>query len=334
MFNTNIPKGDILSLVQWLIMLLLLFLVPVSATRVEGQAEDCAASFDDARAYTAEFYDRSLADIEGGVIVWDSTDWEGLVLRVVASAEHYLNNCIDPALSLADQPEALAELAALSQILPPVAAVEVGGDFGEAPLAAAFTPFTDLVDLNVDGADELLLHTQVPYFSADTVYSIRGGLSIAFFQTSDGWQGHVIAPVTEFVTTQEGPHQTYAMIEPNMLSVDSPDQALRALPGPQVQVVVAEDGTPLTYVTLLNPTPLGEAKELSVMTWDESTPSVVLRVAFDEWCTPGQALSWTIGGDGSVVIPSNGVEEGSALHCGRTPEAIYEWSDGAFVLAE
>lgn len=323
-----------MSLIQWLVMLLLLFLLPVSAARVESQAADCAASFDDARAYTAEFFDRSLATVEGGVIAWDSTDWEGLVLRVVASAEHYLNNCIDPALSLSDQPDALAELAALSQILPPVATVEVGGDFDEVPLAAAFTPFTELVDLNVDGADELLLHTQVPYFSDYTVYFVRGGLSIAFFQTADGWRGQVIAPVTEFVTTQDGPHLTYAMLEPNMLSVESPDQALRALPGPQVQVVVADDGTPLTYITLLNPTPLGEAKELAVLTWDESIPSVVLRVAFDEWCYPGQALTWTIGEDASVVIPSNGVDEGSQMHCGRTPEAVYQWSDGAFVLAE
>jgi hypothetical protein len=315
----------------WLALVIGLFGVH-SATY--AQAADCSTAFDDANAYTAEFFDSTLAQVENGVIPWSSTDWEELVLRVVASSEFYLNNCANTETPLDEQQDAVDDLAAQSQILPPVESVDVGGDFGAVPLTTDFKPSTQFMDLNGDGVDELILHTQVPYFSDATVYGIRGGLSIAFFLTEDGWQGQVIAPVTEFVTTQDGPHLTYAQTEPNTLSVSSPEQALNLLPGPQVEVIEAQDGTPLTFVTESFTTPTGEAKELGVITWDGRIPSVVLRVSLDDWCYPGQPLAWEIGPDGSVFVPSNGNEEGSPLHCGRTPEARYEWADGAYTLAD
>ncbi|MFN8380237.1 MAG: hypothetical protein U0452_16375 [Anaerolineae bacterium] len=316
---------------HFLLIALLAGLLGVHSAHAQTNA--CEHVFDDANAYTAEFFDRTLAQIDNGVIPWESTDWEGLVLRVVASSEFYLNHCTNANSPLSEQPDTVDALAAQSQILPPVESVDVGGDFGTVTLAANYTPSTQFADLNGDGADELILHTQVPYFSDATVYGIRGGLSIAFFLTEDGWQGQVITPVTEFVTTQEGPHLTYAQIDTNSLSVTAADQALNVLPGPQVEVVEAADGTPLTFVTESFVTPAGEAKELDVITWDGRIPSVALRVSFDDWCYPGQPLTWEIGADGSVFVPSNGNEEGSPLHCGRTPEARYEWADGAYTLA-
>ena len=59
-----------------------------------------------------------------------------------------------------------------------------------------------------------------------------------------------------------------------------------------------------------------------------------LRVAFDDWCYLGQTLEWEIRDDGSVYVPSNEGEEGSPLHCGRTPEVLFEWADGAYTEAE
>lgn len=295
--------------------------------------DDCANAFADAEQFTAGVFERMAVD-EDGVITWDSTDWENIVRRVVGTSEYYLNNCVDPELPLAEQAEALEQLAALSQIAPPVESVDVGGDFGDVALVSDFTPTTEFLDLNGDGADELILHTQVPYFSDATVYQLRGGLSVAFFQSEDGWQGQVIAPVTNFVTDESGEHISFAMLDDNTLSVEESHEALRYLPGPEVEVIEPEDGPPLTTVTLIAPTGTGEAKELNILTWDGRIPSVELRVAFDDWCYPGQTLEWGIRDDGSVYVPSNEGEEGSPLHCGRTPEALFEWADGAYTEAE
>ena len=301
--------------------------------RVTVAQDGCEAAFDDVNTFTADVFERTIGEVEEGVINWESEDWENIVRRVVGSAEFYLNNCTDADLPLAEQTEAVDQLAAMSLIAPPVEAVDAGGDFGDIPLSTDFTPVIEFIDLNGDGEDELLLHTQLPYFSQATVYGIRGGLSIAYFDGEDGWQGQVIAPVTNFVTDQSGDHLTYAMIETNTLSAETAADALIYFPQPDVQVVEA-DGTPLTFVTLRSATGTGEAKELAVLTWDGRVPSVELRVAFDDWCYPGAALDWEIGEDGSVFIPSNGGEEGSPLHCGRTPEALYEWTGEGYVLAE
>lgn len=289
----------------------------------------CEAAFDDVNDFTAEVYQNTLSDIQEGVIAWDSADWDNIVRRVVANSEFYLNNCADPDLPLAEQTEAAAQLAQMSLIQPPVESVDIGGDFADMQIVTNFTPVTQWIDLNGDGVEELVLHTQVPYFSEATAYSIRGGLSIAFFDTEDGWQGQVIAPVTSFVTDETGPHLSYAMINDNMLNVEAADQALGYLPAPEVQVMDI-DGVPLTFITLNSTTGAGEAKELNVMAWDDRFPVVELRVAFDDWCYPGSTLDWEIREDGSVFVPSNGGEEGSGLHCGRTPEILFQWEDSNY----
>lgn len=308
-----------------------LMMVPAASAQEDG----CATAFDDARDFTAGVFERALSEIEAGVIEWDSTDWENIVRRVVGSSEFYLNNCTDPDLPLAEQADIVERLAALSLIEPPVSSVEVGGDFGSVPLSTDFVPQVAFMDLNGDGADELILHTQVPYFSDRTVYQLRGGLSIAFFYGEDGWQGQVIAPVSAFVTDESGDHVSFAMLEDSTLSVEEAHQALVYLPAPEVEVIEAEgDAGPLTAITLYAPTGTGEAKELNILSWDGRFPSVELRVAFDDWCYPGQTLEWEIREDGSVFVPSNGGEEGSSLHCGRTPEVLFEWDGEQYTAVE
>lgn len=292
-----------------------------------AQSDGCAAAFDDVQTFAAAVIETAAANVEDGVIAWDSADWENIVRREVGSGEFYLNNCTDPGLPLVDQPDAVAQLADMSLIRPPITALDVGGDFGEVPLQSDFTPVTQFIDLNGDGADELLLHTQVPYFSQETVYQVRGGLSIAFFYGEDGWQGQVIAPISAFVTDQTGPHVSFIMGPEDRLSVDEAYQALNIFPAPQVDVVQAGDSR-LTAITLHTTTGAGEAKELAILTWDGRIPSVHLRVAFDDWCNPGRSLDWDIREDGSVFVPSNGGDPDSPLHCGRTPETLFQW-DGA-----
>ncbi len=296
-----------------------------------AQEDGCESAFADVNAFTAEVYEKSTAEIVDGVIAWDSADWENIVRQVVAASEFYLNNCTDADVPLWEQLDAVQQLAAMSVILPPVETVDIGGDFSEVPLVTNFEASTGFIDLNGDGEGEMFLNTQVPYFSDRTVYMIQGGLTIAFFKdATDGWQGQVIAPVTEFVTTQDGDHLTYAQTEENTLSVESAEQALKSFPTPEIQVVDV-DGTSLTFITTHSLTGAGVAKELNVLSWDGRIPSVELRVSFDDWCYPGATLDWTIGDDGSVTIPTNGNEEGSALHCGRTPEAVFTWDGTGYV---
>lgn len=299
-----------------------------------AQDNGCESAFADVNAFTAEVYEKSTDEIVDGVIAWDADDWVNIVRQVVAASEFFLNNCTDADIPLWEQLDAVQQFAAMSVILPPVESVDIGGDFGALELVTNFTPSTGFIDFNGDGEGEMFLNTQVPYFSQKTVYMIQGGLTIAFFKdATDGWQGQVIAPVTEFVTTQDGDHLTYAQAEDNTLSVESVEQALKIFPTPEIQVVDV-DGTPLTFITTHTLTGAGEAKELNVLSWDGRIPSVELRVSFDDWCYPGAALDWTIGDDGSVTIPTNGNEVGSPLHCGRTPEATFTWDGEGYVLAE
>jgi hypothetical protein len=304
-------------------------------SRVAAEQNGCESAFDDVRNFTAAVYEKSTAEIVDGMIEWDSDDWVEIVRRVVGSSEFFLNNCTDADQPLAEQTEAVAQLAELSLIQPPVLSLEVGGDFATLPLTSDFVPVTEFVDLNGDDIEELLLHTQVPYFSQDTIYSINGGLSIAFFYDEDGWQGQVIAPVTAFVTDETGDHLSFAMVEDNTLSVEETHEALKYLPAPAVEVFLVDDGRiPLTAVTLYALTGPGEAKELNILSWEGRIPSVKLRIAFDDWCYPGRTLDWEIREDGSVFVPSNGGEEGSPLHCGRTPEILYMWKDGQYTEIE
>lgn len=309
-------------------------LVFVLAAGWAGQpaaADDgCSAAFDDVRNFTADVFER-IPVSEDGVIAWDTTDWENIVRRMVGSSEFYLNNCTEADQPLSDQPDALWQLKDLSVLQSPVSTLDLGGDFGEVALSSEFVPQTELIDLNGDGADELVLHTQVPYFSHETAYQFRGGLSIAFFYGDDGWQGQVIAPVTRFVTDESGDHVSFAMVEDNTLSAETASEALRYFPAPGIELILADDGTLLTAITLVTTTGTGEARELNILTWDGRFPSVELRVAFDDWCYPGSTLDWEIRADGSVFVPSNGGEEGSPLHCGRTSEVLFAWEGSRYV---
>ncbi|MBK8019926.1 MAG: hypothetical protein IPK19_00550 [Chloroflexi bacterium] len=312
----------------WLAILALTLLAAGTGPAAEAQ-EACTSGFSDTRDFVAEVYARSTAKIDDGVIAWESDDWVNIVRRLVGASEFLLNHCAIAGQPLAEQQELRDVLAEASLLPAPIESIDLGLD-SPLPLRSDFTPSTALVDLNGDGTDELLLHTQVPYFSDATVYQIRGGLSIAFFMTAEGWQGQVIAPVTEFVTDQTPERLTYAMTENHLLSVAEPHQALGYAPEPEVTVLDVEGG-PLTFVTQVRSTGAGEAKELAVLSWEDRFPAVELRVAFDDWCSPGATLNWEIREDGSVFVPSNGGEEGSPLHCGRTTEVLFQWQDGEYV---
>lgn len=294
-----------------------------------AQQTECDAGFSDTREYLADVFAAASTEIEDGVIAWEDSDWDEIVRRVVFSSESFLNHCAIVNQPLEEQTELLDHLARLSLMESSIGSLNIGGDFGDVVLSSDFTPTTQLIDLNGDAVDEVVLHTQVPFFSQDTVYQIRGGLSIAFFFGEDGWQGQVIAPISHFVTDATLERLTYAMSENHALSAQTAPEALIYFPAPDIQVLNVE-GTPLTFITLYSATGTGEAKELAVLTWEDRAPYVELRVAFDDWCYPGRTLDWEIREDGSVFIPSNDGDEDSPLHCGRTPEVLFQWHDGEY----
>ncbi len=300
------------------------------AQKLTASLGRCEAAFEDVQHFTTNVFAGTTSEIINGVIAWDSADWDNIVRRIVSSSESFLNYCAIVNQPLSEQPELVGQLAELSLMQSLINSLDVGGDFGDVVLSSNFTPTTEFIDLNGDDIEELVLHTQVPYFSQDTVYQIRGGLSIAFFFGEDGWRGQVIVPVTHFVTNEIPEHLTYTMSENHNLNVQASHEALVYFPLSHVQVLDVED-TRLTFITLYSSTGTGEAKELAVLTWNNTTPSVELRVAFDDWCYPGSALEWEILDDGSVFIPSNGGEEGSLLHCGRTPAVLFQWANGEYV---
>ncbi len=295
-----------------------------------AQQSECDAGFSDTRDYIADIFAARTAEIEDGIIAWESADWDNIVRRVVFSSESFLNHCAIVNQPLNEQAELLEHLAMSSFMQSPIETLDVGGDFGDVVLSSDFTPTTEFIDLNRDEVDELVLHTQVPYFSQETVYQIRGGLSIAFFFGEEGWVGQIIAPISHFVTDATIERLTYAMSENHALSAQTAPEALIYFPAPDVQIFDVED-TRLTFITLHSLTGTGEAKELAVLTWEDHAPYVELRVAFDDWCYPGRMLDWEIGEDGSVFIPTNEGEEGSPLHCGRTTEVLFQWIDGEYV---
>jgi hypothetical protein len=294
-----------------------------------AQQAECDAGFADTQDYIAEVFVTATSNIEDGIITWENSDWDEIVRQVVFSSESFLNHCAIVNQPLTEQSELLEQLALLSFMRSPIESLDIGGDFGDVVLSSNFTPNTEFIDLNGDEVDELVLHTQVPYFSHDTVYQIRGGLSIAFFFGEDGWQGQVIAPISHFVTDATIERLTYAMSENHTLSAQTAYEALVYFPAPDVQLLQVET-TSLIFITLYSTTGTGEAKELAVLTWEDSAPVVKLRVAFDDWCYPGRTINWEIREDGSVFIPSNGGEKDSPLHCGRTPEVLFQWQDGEY----
>jgi hypothetical protein len=109
-------------------------------------------------------------------------DSEKVVYKIVEASEGYLNNCTDPNLPLENQPEKLARLAELSQTIPQ-----------SFRCGLRYTPTTQLLDVNRDGVQELILHTQATNCYRTPNVDGSGGLSIIFHKAGEQkWQGHVI----------------------------------------------------------------------------------------------------------------------------------------------
>ncbi len=122
------------------------------------------------------------------VIAWRETfgemcDWNGAPL--VTAGETYLENCLDPAKSPAEQPQSLETFCRLAQLIPP------------SPHWLLYTPTVQPKDLDRHGAEEILLHTQIyvePGFPP--CYDRKGRTSIVYDRDDErrDWRGTLIWP--------------------------------------------------------------------------------------------------------------------------------------------
>jgi len=104
--------------------------------------------------------------------------------KLVEAGEYFLNNCTKSNVPLSSQQTRLAELANFAQVIP------VSSNCG-----IRYIPTTQLADLDKNGTDELLLHTQAIRCDL-TGFRGGGGVSIVFRKDDQKatWKGTLIWP--------------------------------------------------------------------------------------------------------------------------------------------
>ena len=225
--------------------------------------------------------------------------WEASIRDAISAGIQYLNNCTDASQPLADQPETLAQLADFYQLIPTLSSeIAVPGNPPSTfswESKQEYQPETELLDLNDDGADELIVHTQLPFYSTETVLTIQGGLTIVFYREPASWQGRVIWPFHYFVPKAEDYLRYAPFWEINPVP-DTPDQALNVRPGPTLRQL--EPGYLAIAGTIFGP--VDDFRELGVIRWADGDPELALDIFLANWCVNA---SWAIEPDGSITMP-------------------------------
>ena len=290
----------------------------VATARPSPADQRCEQPFADVVTATENVIEEGLQqmeDSETGTLAWPPQAWEGIADQMVAAGALFLDACTDLDSPLAEQPERLTRLAELSRVIPqmeftfPVEFVDDG--LWEMKLQQVYTPTTQLLDIDKDGSDELILHTQLAYFSEETLYGVLGGLSIAYVRGPDGWQGHVIWPVPHYVDRQPGSYPAFAGPQLPMwfegqdyFEAQAGEQAGKMwhyYPVPDVQVIDAPDSPNGPYLAVSGALygPPSDVSEMTILRWSEQEPEVAMRLAWLGWCG---APPWEIGEDGRIYL--------------------------------
>jgi hypothetical protein len=200
-------------------------------------------------------------------------------------------------------------LAELSQVVPEMTVTIPGsGDF--LPLEIQLAPTTPasalLQEIDGDGQAEVILQTQVGYFDAEqTLFGLRGGVTIVFTPAAGRWEGHVIWPVPHFVPRADD-YLEYAPFFAEEVAAEadwSAAQALIADPGPAVDLLNLSDRAGNSYLAVahIRRTPLDDIRELSVLRWRAEGPELALRIVLFNWCA---SVDWEIQSDGTIFVPA------------------------------
>jgi hypothetical protein len=229
-----------------------------------------------------------------------NTDSKAIALKVVQAGEHFLNSCINPDLPLSTQSEQLEELRQLAQVVPP--------SFN---CAARYTPTTQLVDLNNDGTDELVLHTQAIRCDIYSLFDLLGGggLSIVYAlnKQTENWSGTLIWPCTkdDCPWTRAWTQSPQPLISP--LKIEGQNQAFILVSGDYV----GGDHT---------------GRYLIVWHW-KNKPEIALEIRLDDWCSYPEWDKWEITQEGHILIPA----AEATYRCQAREAEMYVWQDDEFV---
>ena len=198
-----------------------------------------------------------------------------IALKVVEAGECFLNNCINPALPLSTQSDCLAELKHLAQVVPQ-----------SFDCAFRYTPTTHLVDVDSDGREELVLHTQAIRCDHNAQFGLHGagGLSILFrfSEQTDGWRGTLIWPCTK-----DRCHWFDAWVQS---------------PQPEVRQVIIQDTQKRAFM-LVSGGYYGADHTGNVLTiwrWEGDTPTPTFELEMSDWC--GSPREWKITERGTILI--------------------------------
>jgi hypothetical protein len=300
----------------------------------------CAAPFAEVKAETEAMIAKTVEAYQppqpGELMLlgWNPDDWETIVAQLVDAGEQFLNACAEAGAPLADQ---ATQLASFSQVIPAMQFTIPGnGDFFplDMQLTQVYTPSVQLLDIDQDGNDEVILHTQVAYFDGEQIlFGVRGGVSIAYFATDDGWHGQVIWPVPHYVPQSENTLVFAPFFEEDFAQQAnwSAADALIYDAGPQVQLLNLRDDAGGTYMALSHRlrNPLTDVRELAVLRWQDRQPEIALRISLNDWCV---TANWEIEADGSIFIPE--LPE-PFPHCtGSFAARTFTLEDGKLVMQE
>lgn len=223
---------------------------------------------------------------------------EKVIEAVVQAVAEYLNHCTDPDRPLADQPELLDELIRTAEEIPGSQTCEWGAYY--------YTPTVQLLDLNNDGADELVLHTQ-PFFCK---WDGLGGISIVYHLDQARWRGTVIWPCTE--------------------DYGCPFHDFSARPEPLIQQLALRDSQGRAFMLVAGLYEGGDSQTsfLSVWRWENNGPHHVLDILLNNWC--GIPIEWEVKKEGYILIPA--AEE--TYRCPAEPARVYRLQGDEFVVEE
>lgn len=221
-----------------------------------------------------------------------------IVEKLVKAGEYFLNNCTKPDLPLSSQQMRLAELAQFAQVIP--ASSECG---------IRYAPTTQLADVDKNGSDELVLHTQAIRCDLTSFHG-AGGVSIVFRKDdqADAWKGTLIWPCFEKCTLSGSWTQS---------------------PQPLVQVLPEHDSENRSFMLVVGDYLGGDhsGRYLNVWRWEhDGTPEIVLQVRLNDWCGASNSKEWRLTQKGGILIP----EAPATYRCEKRDAVIYSLNDDKF----
>jgi|GEM_PF-2149800 len=221
-----------------------------------------------ADASKSENWDKLNTD-PGGV-------WSSIVSQLVRAGEAFLKNCAG---------SDLEQLSKWAMIVPPSFTCGRSRFYH-------YIPTTQRIDVNNDGTDEIILHTQVAFCAPTSrIEGVgSGGISLIFFQNqqSGDWKGQIIWPVKYFVDKGSG----------------ELEDALWYHPEPQIQMLNMRDSQGRTFMAISRfffGSGINAANELTVLRWDKEEYEIVLQDYLLASCK--QPTEWEFRQDGAIVIP-------------------------------